>query len=232
MFLTKFIKFCLLVALFASACRFWQPKSDATAQPTPAAIEEVKSDVPFATKEPTVFQTEIVVTANGVENVIFAARDGENHLTIYDYQKKSEFSLLQTDGGGSFTIARDQKIYVENKTTGDFETTDDFPSAELLNEKPDATYESLEAENGFAKYRIILNDAKNSEIVVTVDQNIDLPVKQEFYSVSGEQKTLLSTTELRNFKRQPDARNFELPKDFKKISPKEFWETVRREKLK
>ena len=232
MFSIKFLKIFLFIALFASACRFWQAKGDVTPSPTPVNIEEISGKIPFPTKEPDVFQTEIITTANGVEDKIFTARNGENYYTIYDFQKKSEFALLQTAANGSILIARNQKIYTENQTTNDDQMTDDFPTAELLNEKPNAKYESLGAENGYAKYRIVLNDSANSEIVVTVDRNINLPVKQEFYNISGDRKTLVSTTELKNYNEQPDAQNFEIPKDYKKVSADEFQQILRRERTK
>lgn len=232
MFSIKFLKIFLLTVLLAPACRFWQPKTDTPVPPTPPVVEEIKSEIPFATKEPEIFQTEIVVTANGVEDVMFTARNGANRLTIYDYQRKSEFALLQTAANSFFLIARNQKIYVENQTANEIETVDDFPTAELLNQKRGVNFESLGAENGFAKYLVRLDDAQNSEIVVTVDENINLPVKQEFYSVAGERKTLISTTELKNFKLETDAQNFELPKEYKKVSPTEFQETLRRERGK
>jgi hypothetical protein len=231
MFSINFLKFFLFFALFASACRFWQPQTE-TSSPTTPPVAELKSEIPFGTKEPDVFQTEIVTTANGVVDKIFTARNGENHFTIYDFQKKFEFALLQTTANGSLLIARHQKIYAENQTTNADQTTDDFPTAELLNEKPDAKYESLGAENGFAKYRVTLNASTDSEIIVTVDLTINLPVKQEFYSVSGERKTLISTTELKNYSQQTDAQNFEIPKDYKKVSAVEFQQILRREQTK
>lgn len=232
MFSFKFFKIILLVALVASACRFWQAKNDAAPSPTPLVIEESTGEIPFPTKEPDVFQTEIIVTTNGIEDKIFTARNGENHYTIYDYQKKSEFALLQTAANASVLIARNQKIYAENQSAGNVDPADDFPTAELLNEKPDAKYESLGAENGFAKYRIILNTSVTSEIIVTVDRTINLPVKQEFYTVSGDRKTLISTTELKNYAAQTDAQSFEIPKDYKKVSADEFQQILRRERLK
>ncbi len=228
MFLINFLKLFLFFALFASACRSWQPQSETSSLTTPP-VAELKSKIPFATKEPDVFQTEIITTANGVEDKIFTARNGENYFTIYDFQKKSEFALLRTAANGSLLIARSQKIYAENQIIDDDQTTNDFPTAELLNEKPGAKYESLGAENGFAKYRVTLNASTDSEIIVTVDLTINLPVKQEFYSISGDRKNLVSTTELKNYNQQPDAQNFELPKDYKKVSAVEFLQILRRE---
>ena len=164
--------------------------------------------------------------------MIFTARNGANRLTIYDYGEKSEFALLQKDGGASLTVARRQKIYADNQTTGDGETSDDLPTAELLVQNHAATYESLGAENGAAKYLVRLADVPNSETVITVDEKINLPVRQEFYSLADGRKTLVSTMELRNFNLQVDASIFELPKDYKKVSPTELQEILRRERTK
>ena len=102
MFVLKILKIFLLAAVFASACRFWQPKTDVpSAPPTPPVIAEIKSEIPFATKEPEVFQTEIVVTANGGESEFFIARNGESRLTIFDYKTNFEFEILQTGAKGA-----------------------------------------------------------------------------------------------------------------------------------
>ena len=77
-----------------------------------------------------------------------------------------------------------------------------------------------------------MDDAQNSEIIVSVDENIGLPVKQEFYSTGGEQKILTYSVELKNFSLQTDANFFEIPKDYRKVSAKEFREITRRRQSK
>ena len=227
MFSLKLSTILLTVALSAMACRFWQAKPNDAPAPTPVIIEEIKSQIPFTTKEPEIFQAEIVVTANGSENKIFTTRNGADRVTIYDYQTPYEIAFLQTGAGGSFTINRGQKIYVENQTTNSGED-EIFPVAELVNQHENAAFEKLSDENGTAKYRVTLDASNSAEIVVTVDESINLPIKQEFFSVNGEQKTLLTTTELRNFTTQIDRQNFEPPKDYKKVSLAEFQQNMRR----
>lgn len=231
MFSFKILKIFLLAALFASACRFWQAKTDVAPTATPIAVEAFKSRIPFDTKEPETFQAEIVVAANGVENVIFTARSGANRLTIYDFQTASETAVLQTGAGGAFLINRRRQIYAENEAANGDGADEIFPVAELLNQKENAVYEQIADENDSAKFLVRLDDSPNSEIVITVDKKINLPVRQEFFSVAGERKSLTATTELRNFTAQVDARNFEIPADYKKVSLKEF-ETARRDENK
>ncbi len=232
MFYFEFAKVILCAALLTSGCHFWQSKPVDEPPPLPSAVEDLKSEVPFATKEPEIYQTEIVVTANNIENTIFTARNGANHLTAYDYGKNSEFALLRNDAGKSFLIARNRQVYAENQAVNFTETDDFFPTAELLNEEHAATFEMLGAENNAAKYLVRFADSPNAEIVITIDEKINLPVKQEFYSVASDRRSLVSTTEMKNFRLQTDAQIFVVPEDYKKVSAAEFQEILRRERAK
>lgn len=240
MFLPKSIKiFAVCAALFAASCGYWQGNSGTTPAPAPFVAEEVKTEIPFASKEPDVYQAEIVLTnyANGEksERKIFTARRGEKLRGDYE----NEISILQSDGNISFSLHNGRKIYVESRSnqglpgeTGD--ATKDFLTAEWLNEKRGATFENLGAENGLTKYRVSLEDApnKDSETLIFVDENLKIPVRQEFYTTSGEQKILVFSMELRNLKLEADDKLFELPKDYRKVSSNEFQKVIRQEKLK
>ncbi len=225
---SNLLKFIFIsVALSASSCASCRTQIDAPPN-APVTAAETKSVVPFSTKEPENFQTEIVVTANGIEDKFFTARSGKRRLTTFDYQKASEErSILQIDANQIFLLDPRRKIYVESdasinafgeETNAPF----NFLTAELTNQKTGARFETLGAENNLTKFRVRFNDSNASEIIVWVDERIGLPVKQEFYAVNGEQKNLTLTVELKNFNLQPDAKNFELPKDFRKVTMKEF----------
>lgn len=238
MFSSNLLKIVLvLISLLVSSCGFWQTKNDAAASPAPPNVSDIKSDVPFSTKEPDIYQTEIVVTAGGIEDATFAARNGANSLTIFDYRKKSEFALLKIGEAQVFLINHRQKNYVENQSSANVadaksDSLKDFLTAEWLNRKRAAKFENLGAENNLTKYLVRLDDAANSEIIISVDEKIGLPVKQEFYTVSGERKTLTLTVELKNFSLQTEAKFFEIPKDYRKISMEEFQDALRRERTK
>jgi len=233
MFSSNPLKIIFLAAvLFASACSFFQSKPDANATPTPFVAEELKSAVPFATKEPTVYQTEIVVTAaNQAEDKFFTARNEENRLTIFNYQTESETALLQIGDGQTFIIHANQKIYTEKDASARSETAEDFFTAEWLNQKTNAKFETLVPENNLARYRVSLDEAANSEIIIFVDREISLPVRQEFYSVNDGQKISTLTVELKNFKAEAEAKFFELPKDYRKVSSNEFYKMTRADQI-
>ena len=228
--------FLLCAALFCQACGYCRSRPEANALPAPFVAEELKSDIPFSTKEPDIYQAEIVVTTNsGAEEKFFAAKNGANRLTVFDYQTKRETALLQIAANQSFIIAPNQKIYAENQTEIDnakSSALNDFLTADLMNRKTDAKYETLGAENNLVRFRVRLDETQNSEIIIYVDEKIGLPVKQEFYSISGEEKKIIVMTELKNFNLQTEAKFFEVPKDFRKVTLKEFYEITRREKAK
>jgi hypothetical protein len=237
MFSSNLIKIFFVFALLScQACSFCQSKTDATVSPTPFVVEELKSEIPFLTKEPEVFQTEIVVTAkDNIEDKTFIAKNGANRFIVFDFQGKTEFALLQLGANQSFLIAPSQKIFAENQpeTIGEkSETLNDLLTAGWSNQKADAKFERLGAENNFVKYLVNLDETKKSEIIITVDEKNGLPVKQEFYSISNEQRTLTLTMEMKNFSLQTDAKFFEVPKDYKKVLLKEFRETLRRMRAK
>lgn len=218
----------LTVALFASACGFWHGKQDANASTNTQTVGEPISQIPFATREPSVYTAEIVVTTNGAEDKTFAARDAENRLLIFNYQTEKEIGYLQRAANQTFIFAANKKICAEAGQQSDETKVDEFFTAEWLNEKTDATFERLKPENNLARYRVVFANGNNSEIVVYFDETIKLPVRQEFYNVIDGQRTLILTAEIRNFSESADAKLFELPKDCRKISAKDFYEQAAR----
>ena len=225
MFLLNLFKILILfVLLGCQSCGLWQGKSIET--PAPFVVEELKSEIPFSTREPENYQTEIVVSRPGseLEEKIFAAKSGANRLLVFNYQQNRETAVLQTSANQNYTIARAQKIFVENlpDSGAQRETLNDFLVAELLNRRRAGAFETLGAENNLTKYRVRLDESEKSEIIIFVDEKINLPIRQEFYSINNEASQLTLTIELRNFNFQPDASIFELPKDYRKVAAKEF----------
>jgi hypothetical protein len=160
MFLLNSLKISFVFALLCcQSCSIWQSKSDVSPPPAPFAAEELKSEIPFSNKEPEIFQTEIVITnVVGTEEKFFTAKNGANRLIVFDYQEKQETAFLQIGENQKYTISPNQKIYAENQAgiAGvENETLPDFLTAELLNRKADAKFETLEAENNLARYASI-----------------------------------------------------------------------------
>ncbi|MGI9034897.1 MAG: hypothetical protein ACR2GD_02545 [Pyrinomonadaceae bacterium] len=231
----KILTAAIVLAIFFPACRFWQKTE--TAAPTPATIFETSRELPFSTTEPENYQAEIVtrIYANGEKNEfkIFTARSGNRRLTIFNVGEKTEISSLNLNDGAPLSISEPKKIYTENRLTAtDFvNPTDDFLTIEWINAKAAAAFEKMATENNITKFRVRLNDSENSESLIYFDENLKIPVRQEFYKIDGGQKTLTYSVEVKNFKAETDENLFAPPKDFRKVSAKEFqeilWERIR-----
>lgn len=224
--------FALLASGF-SACGFWQKTETANPQPDAPTAEKPALEIPFSTVEPADFQAEIVSTnfAGGEKNEsrIFIARSGAKLLTIFNFGAKTEISRLEI-GNKVFLVGRAEKVYAESapNQTGIAanDSIKDFLATEWLNEKTPVAFERRDAENNLTEYRV---NSANAETVIFVDENLKIPVRQEFYDA---QKTLLFSSEITNFKTSTDDKIFDLPRGFRKISTKEFQEILRRENLK
>ena len=224
--------FLFLAAAIFQGCAFWRAETSA---PTGFPAGETKSEIPFLTKEPEVYQAEIVLTnyAGGekTERKIFTAKNGEKLRSDYE----SKISFLQRGAGEKFLIHSGKKIYADGQTNSNItvptgEGLQDFLTNKWLNEKANAKFESLGAENGLTKYRVVLEGSQTSEILIYIDENLKIPVRQEFYS-TGEQRKMFFSMEIRNLKFEADEKLFELPKDFRKVSAEEFQKVIWREKF-
>jgi len=232
MFSLDFIKIFALLALtsiFFSSCRYWQKAEEPeTSAPTLSAANELKSEIPFSTKEPEIFQAEIVVTANGQERKTFTARNKANRRFDFNFGEKNQVSVVHTDK--NYLILPDKKIYAENlngEKAADSENWTNFLTTEWLNAKTEASFERLETEGNITKYLVRLGADDLSEILVYVDEAQGFPVRQEFYSMGDGQKILTFSVELRNMKSQTDDNLFTIPKDHRQVSADELRRILR-----
>ncbi len=229
MFSSKPLNLVLLFMLIScSSCKFWQESGNSNTSANQINAPESKNEVIFPTKEPENYQFEIVVKSDGEEEQkTLAAKSGQRFYSI-----SNDIATLKIDATKSYLINFDKKIFAENITnagTSDdsAETLQSFLTTELLNRKDDATFENLGDENGLTKYRALFGE---SESLIYVDENFKLPMRQEFYSINGEERTLMYSSEIQNLKLQADESFFEVPKDFRKVSLEEFQQESIREK--
>lgn len=226
--LTKFSVTLALIFLLFPACGWWQRSDNSNSPATPPVADELKSEIPFSSKEPEHFQAEIVVTAGGAERRTFIARNGANRRWDFNFGAKNQLTNLQTDK--NYLILPARRIYAENTAGAETVSTDDwtdFLTTEWLSQKTEASFEKLETAGNLTKYRVRLGDNDASEIFLYIDEKIGLPVRQEFYA--GEQKVLTYSFELKDLKLETDADLFAVPADFKKVSAEEFRKILRGE---
>lgn len=228
----KFLTLALSILSFA-ACGVWQKTETANTAPGAPVAEKTSSEIPFSTREAESYQAEIVTTsfAGGekVETKIFTARANGKNLTIFNFGTKREISRVES-GVKIFLASRAERVYAENSANqnGAPESSElkDFLTTEWVNGKTPATFENLGAKDNLTEYRVKSGDA---ETFIFFDENLKIPVRQEFYDA---QKTLVFSNEIKNYKTPAGDEIFDLPKDFRKISPKEFQDILRQKKTK
>jgi hypothetical protein len=230
MFSSNLTKFFIIFATFfllSSACRYWESGNSGDPSPTPFVSDELQSEIPFATKEPEQFQTEIVVSANGTERKTFVARNGTKRRYDFNFGAKNQVINLQTDK--IYLILPEKKIYAESDSIKGLAEVGDwsnFLTTEWLSEKRNAQFEKLETSENLTKYRVKLDESNISEIIISFDETLGLPVKQEFFSVDSEQRILNYAVELKNLRLQTDESLFAVPTDFKKVAAEELLKNV------
>ncbi len=221
----KFFLASILLFFVFAGCRFWQNNQN-TSVPL---ISETKDEFPFSTKEPEIFQAEIVVTSGDTERKTFIARNGERRRIDYNFGEENQHSVLQTDK--EYVISNRKKIYAEilpRSRLSANQTPQNDLTSELLNRRDYAKFEKLGREDNLTRYRVRINESDASEILIYVDETIGIPVKQEFFSVNGEQKTLQYSVEMKNFKLETGDKLFAIPAGFRKVSIDEFFRGLTR----
>lgn len=243
MFSRKSVIFFVILAVltsFLASCGWWEKLTGSTTPtPTPFTAQEIPTNIPFQTKEPESYEAEFVIsTFSGDEKTIkktFAAKSGARHFTTFDQGEKSAFSTLKSETGVVYLISDQAKIYAEELQTASAppeseESTGNFIMTEWLNGKTNAVFEELETENNVTKFRVNLDSARSTEIFLYVDKNLNMPVRQEFYGTSGDEKKLLFAAEILNFKTPADEKYFQVPAAYKKVSREEFGKIINQER--
>jgi hypothetical protein len=181
-------------------------------------VEEPKSRFPFKTKEPENFQCDIVETTGEAVRRKRLAKKGTSRRIDFDPGEKTHRALLQTDR--SYVIDVGRGIYAENAPAagGQFSEL----THELLSTSPHAEFEEIAREGTLVSYTVRPAGSSTSEIVVHYDESIGMPVKQEFFSVTGEGRSLEFTVESVNFRPDPEADLFSLPANFRRVPMNEL----------
>lgn len=226
MILSNRVKSFLLVLVlltFCFGCRFWQNLANTNTSPGSEHFPEDKSDLPFSTREPDVYQARIVVTSGGSQRVTFVARNGAKRLSVYDFGEKSAAIRVRTDK--NYLALPDKKIFTEQAGPPAGSALSeglDSLTVEWLNIKTASKFEDLGMENGLKKFSAKLNESDASEVLLYINEASGLPVKQEYYSIRGDQRDLLYSVELQDLRLEAWDELFTIPKDYRKVSVEEF----------
>ena len=225
--------FLLTLALAAASCKRADVSGNQNSANAPAASGKPSSVPPFATKEPERYQATQVMTGgegDGSSSETFIARDGERRREEYGEGAGRRVYIELPEG--RYMLLPSKKLYAEVNTKtgsrgGGAEVPPDFSPEKLLNEsRPETVYERLGEENvngrQTVKYRVTVRDPETGptliESLIWVDERLGMPVKSETTSFGTH-----VTMELRDLRETVDARLFELPADYKKVTLEEVF---------
>ena len=225
MFLSNPYKSFLLagfIALFFQGCGSSQGNEN-----RPVAINvEKKSEFPFSTKEPEVYQVDFVVANDNHEEKWFIARKGQNWKLDIFQDDTQTFTEMSTDK--LYAINHGQKIYAvmsENGTTEMNPLVSDIKSNFFWG-KDCREFEQLGNEGNLIKYRVRIPDASKGEVLIYIDPASGFIVRQEFSDRKTEVdsgKNIPFRYEIRNLKLEVDDSVFTIPEGYQKVTKNEYY---------
>jgi len=199
------------------------------------ADNQVFASPPFSTKEPDRYQATRVITNGeaGVKQTYAIARDGENRRE----DSNGGITYLETHAG-SFLLYPATKLYADLNADSDElaegQRDGDFSPDRLLHEtSTGARYQLLGSDSvgdrKTTKYKVTSGDwqAESTVSLIWVDEELGIPIKSEIASIKPEGPVKV-TIELRDIRQNVDARLFELPPDFTKVTVKALLAEVAR----
>jgi hypothetical protein len=207
----------LLVLVSTTGCGLFGSSENATA-PT---AEGPKSSIPFRIKEPDNYQCEIVETAGEVVRRKRLAKKGNWRRIDFDFGEPDQRALLQTDKEYIIDIGRG--VYAESAPGAGVQFSE--LTHELVSVGQRAEFEETGREGSVISYVVRPAYGSANEIVIRYDQSIGLPVKQEFFSTEGGERTILFTVEMINFRAEPETDAFSIPNGYRKIPIGDFLKT-------
>lgn len=209
-------------AAVLTACALWDSGGpEATADPS---ADEVSANVPFPTAEPAVYRAELVVSTRlggtTSERRYAAAKKDGRQLITYDAGSPKARSSLRTADEKIYLIdhaARTYRRLPAEAVPDEDDALRRFLTTRWLTDKRRAAFSEIGREKGRTKYLVRPEGAGDAEVIVYVDDELKLPVRQEFYSLAGGERKLTMTVEVKEFETEAGDELFELPEGYGEV---------------
>ncbi len=192
------------------------PTNDNT---TITVIPVSKSEFPFATKEPEVYQGDQVINGNEGGRT-FIARNGAHWR--YDHFRDGSPSLTELRTDKLYSLDHRKKIYTEIPLD---EVTSFNPTGfDYFKGKEHWDFDVVGREGDILKYKVRETKYMTDAILIYVDEASGMIVRQEFASKSpGDVGAKpIFVYEMRNLKLAVEDAVFALPDGYRKVLAKEF----------
>lgn len=205
--------FVILAGLAAACSGDSAPANASLPMPTPA------THYPFSVAEPLVYSGKVFVTAGETTDEFFVARNVDR--SRMDLHVGSANHTARVIGDREIVIFFSAKTYYEvPRGSGDTADLGESSAAirGLFVSAEPTKFESLGTENGLAKFRVRSTSDERSENIVFVDEKAGVVMRQEFWTFAGETRTLVHSSEVRDFRLEAPDELFTIPQGFRKVS--------------
>jgi hypothetical protein len=217
MFLSNRLAALLILLLVCSglSCSW---TSGTTPNNASQAIEPPKSGIPFETKEPEIFQADLITRTAGNESRVRYARKGANwRIDTFEGDTPSRSMI-----GGDKRLHLDHRsrTYSEAPSGGgptDRPTYVNDLTQSLLNRKERAKFEKLGADGNIERYRATV-EGSSTPWIITYDTSIKMVTRQEPESPTTDSFLF----EMRGFTLDVSDATFQIPSGYRKVEWTEF----------
>ncbi len=224
MFLSNSRKFFLLVSICAVI--FQSCGSSQTGENKDVSLAtESKNKFPFSTREPDVFQGDLIMSSGKTEDHWFVARKGDKWR--YDIFRGAERWISQIRSDKLYTVDHSKKVYWEMPGQGNSSRdggNPNDPARNFFRGEEHREFDEVARENGLVKYKVRETDQTADETLIYIDAASGIMVEQEFTAKKGPndaQPPLSFVYAVRNLKMDVDDGVFDLPPGYKKIAAPE-----------
>ena len=176
---------------------------------------ETGREFPFSTKEPEVYQGDLMVGSVDAQDHYFVARKGDKWR--YDVFRGAERSMSQIRSDKLYGVDHPKKIYWEmpEQKTGASDVNDMTRNFFRGHEYHD--FDEIGREGTLIKYKVRDSGETKGNIIVTVDTASGVIVRHEFMSQNKQDSNFVY--EIKNLKMDVDDTIFAIPAGYQKVTP-------------
>jgi hypothetical protein len=190
------------------------PQSDANPS---KALEIKKSDLPFSTTEPEVFQADVSVSGGGQDDRYFVARNGAKRR--FDTYIDGKLAVTELIGDTRCVIDHRRRVYSADPLSDQGPAAVNPASLAYFQNTEHYQFAQVGRSNGQTIYRAKLQDGDPGDVLITIDDASGLMVRQEVSVTEPDEKF---TFELTNVKLDAPDELFQIPSGYQEVSAAEF----------
>ena len=183
-------------------------------------VTESKSEFPFSTKEPAVYQCDFVISNGKDEDRWFAARKGDKWRYDLFHGPERWMSQLRTDK--LYLVDYQKKVYSEIPERGNAASDPgyfDSLTRNIFRSGEHREFDEIGRDGNLIKYKVRETVQSTGEILIYIDAASGMMVKQQFTASKGmtdADSPMSYVYEIRNLNMDVDDSVFDIPQGFKK----------------